>query len=188
MTAAGLLARHVAPAAPSEVATDAVALWASAQVTALGVEDSPDYGSPAWSALHATDPHRAVAIITAAEQWRRHTTREAWLDRLLDEDPERWFAYVTADANDYARSIVGDLARRPTQAELSARRAVRIQPRAVAATAGWPPIAIPGRTGWVRTLTRYGRQLDRPRLHQEPSLDPARHPRLPNGGCIDTAA
>ncbi len=188
MSAAGALARRVTPAAPPEVETDAVALWASSQVTALGVADSPDYGSPAWSALHATDPRRAVAIITAAEQWRRHTTREAWLDHLLDEDPERWFAYVTADANDYARGIVGDLARRPTQDELIARRAVRVRPHTVTATPGWPPIAIPGRPGWVRALPRNGRQVDRPRLHQEFSRDPARHPRLPNGGCIDSAA
>lgn len=188
MSATGTLARHVAPAAPSDVETDAVALWASAQVTALGVEDCPDYGSPAWSALHATDPRRAVAILTAAEQWRRHATREAWLDHLLDEDPNRWFAYVTADANDYARSIAGDLARRPTQDELAARRAVRVHPRTMAATPGWPPITIPGQPGWVRTLTHHGRPVDRPRLHQEPSRDPARHPRLPNGGRIDTAA
>lgn len=188
MSTAEAPARHVAPAAPTEVETDAVALWASSQVTALGVADAPDYGSPAWSALHATDPRRAVAIITAAEQWRRRATREAWLAQLLDEDPERWFAYVTADANDYARSIVGGLARRPTQDELRARRAVRARPHTVTATPGWPPIAIPGRPGWVRTLPRNGRQVDRPRLLQEPSRDPARHPRLPNGGCINTAA
>ncbi|MFE5534300.1 hypothetical protein ACFQ78_00950 [Streptomyces sp. NPDC056519] len=157
-------------------------------MTALSVEDSPDYGSPAWSALHATDPRRAVAIITAAEQWRRQATREAWLDCLLDEDPERWFAYVTADANDYARSIASDLARRSTQDELTARRDVRIPARHVVATPGWPPIAIPGRPGWVRSLTRHGRQLDHPRLDQEPSRDPARHPRLPNGGRVSAAA
>ncbi|MEU7581962.1 DUF2742 domain-containing protein [Streptomyces sp. NPDC041068] len=152
---------------------DQVALWVSAQVTALGVEDFPEYGSPAWCALRASDPGRAAAILTAAEQWRRHTAREAWLDHLLTHDPEQWFAHVTADANAYARTVVGGLARRPTQDELAARRRAPSAPaRPVTATQGWPPIAIPGRPGWVRTLTPDGRQLDRPRqLPQESPRD-----------------
>ncbi|WP_327156363.1 DUF2742 domain-containing protein [Streptomyces tubercidicus] len=160
------LSPRVPPAAPEAVAQDATALWASAQVTALDVDDFPEYGSPAWRALRATDPRRAVAVVTAAEQWRRHSAREAWLDRLLDEDPEQWFAIVTADANTYARSIAGDLARRPTHDELAARRAVRAQRREVVTAPGWPPVAIPGRPGWWRHYGPRGEQVDLP--HNQP--------------------
>lgn len=167
------------PAPPEEVAHDPVALWAAAQVTALGAGDAPAYGSRAWSALPATDTRRPVAILAAAEQWRRHTARETWLDHLLTADPERWFAAVTADANAYARTLAGGLARRPTLDELRARRsAVPARARAVVAAPGWPPVAVPGRPGWVRTLTPDARQLDRPRKHpQEPPRDlaPPRH-------------
>ncbi|MDH2393350.1 hypothetical protein QCN29_32220 [Streptomyces sp. HNM0663] len=161
------------PAPPEAVATDPVALWASAQATALGTGDAPAYGTPAWSALPAADPRRTVAILTAAEQWRRHTAREAWLDHLADTDPDEWFRIVTVDANAHARTIAGGLARRPTVAELDARRrASPAQARPVTATPRWPPVAIPGRPGWVRTLTPDGRQLDRPRNHpQEPPRD-----------------
>ncbi|MEV0438973.1 hypothetical protein AB0I84_09385 [Streptomyces spectabilis] len=167
------------PAPPETVATDAVALWASAQVTALGTGDAPAYGSPAWSALPAADARRTVAILTAAEQWRRHTAREAWLGHLADTEPDRWFATVTAGANAYARTIARGLARRPTLDELTARRTVRMPARAVTASPGWPPVAIPGRPGWVRTLAPDGRQLDRPRNPQESPRDlaPPRHTR-----------
>ncbi len=167
MAAPGALSARV-PATPPEVTRqDTVALWASAQVTTLDVADAPEYGSPAWCALRTTDPRRAAAIITAAEQWRRHASREAWLDHLLDEDPERWYAYVTADANAYARHIAPALARRPTHAELTARRAVRAQAREVAAAPGWPPVAIPGRPGWWRHLGPRGEPLDLPHNHPQ---------------------
>lgn len=165
--ASGALSPRIAAAAPDAVEQDAVALWASAQVTALDVEDFPEYGSPAWRALRATDPRRAAALITAAEQWRRRTAREAWLDELLDKDPERWFSIVTAQADDYARSIAGGLARRPTHDELAARRTVRAQAREVVATPGWPPVAIPGRPGWWRHYGPHGRQLDLPHNHRQ---------------------
>ncbi|MFE3635811.1 DUF2742 domain-containing protein [Streptomyces sp. NPDC059168] len=129
-------------------------------MTTLDVADAPEYGSPAWCALRSTDPRRAAAIITAAEQWRRHASREAWLNHLLDEDPERWYAYVTADADAYARSIASALARRPTHDELAARRAQRKAARAVVAAPGWPPVAIPGRPGWRRHRGPRGEQLD----------------------------
>lgn len=141
---------------------DVTALWASAQVTALDVENFPDYGSAAWLALRATDPRRAAAILTAAEQWRRHTEREAWLDQLLDEDPERWYRIVTADAEAYARRVAPSIARRPTHAEVQARRTKAPAARAVVATPGWPPIAIPGRPGWYRHCGPNGEQIDRP--------------------------
>ncbi|QRX90846.1 hypothetical protein [Streptomyces noursei] len=157
---------RLTPAPPETTAHDPVALWASAQVTALNVGGAPEYGGPAWCALRASDPRRSVAILTAAEQWRRHTAREAWLDHLLNHDPERWFAYVTADANDHARTITRDLARRPTHDELAARRAVHAPAREVVATPGWPPVAVPGRPGWWRHVGPRGEQLDL--LHNHP--------------------
>ncbi|GAA2407349.1 hypothetical protein GCM10010420_39300 [Streptomyces glaucosporus] len=141
---------------------DPTALWASAQVTALlgeQNEPAPEYGSPAWARLRAADPRRAAAIITAAEQWRRHTARTAWLDQLLEEDPERWFAVVTADADDQARRLAPMLARRPTNTEQAFRR--RYGPvRPVRAVPGWP-VAIPGRPGWWRHCID-GQQTDLP--------------------------
>ncbi|MFE6742321.1 hypothetical protein [Streptomyces tubercidicus] len=133
-------------------------------------DEAPAYGSPAWRALPSTDPRRAVALITSAEQWRRHTARETWLDHLADEDPEEWFRIVTADANAYARRIAPTLARRPTHAEVTARRAVRMQPREVVASPGWPPVAIPGRPGWWRHHGPRGEQLDLP--HNRPQETP----------------
>lgn len=123
-------------------------VWAEEQVTALLPEpvDVPEYGSAAWLQLPAGDPRKAAAIITAAELWRRDRAREAWLDQLADDDPDQWFQIVTADANAYARSIAGDLARRLTNAELKARRQHR-PPHKLHATPGWPPIAIPGQPG-----------------------------------------
>ncbi len=164
----------VEPAPPEATRHDPVALWASAQVTALNVADVPEYGSPAWSALRATDLRRAAAIVTAAEHWRRHAAREAWLDCLLVDDPERWFAYVTADANAYASTIAPALARRPTHDELAARRARRTQTRPIAASAGWPPIAVPGRAGWWRHYGPRGKQIDLPHNHpqERPHCDP----------------
>ncbi|MFI5805795.1 hypothetical protein [Streptomyces sp. NPDC051561] len=155
-------AREMQSPGNPDPAQDPVALWASAQVTTLGAVDCPEYGSPAWSALRAADPRRAAAIITAAEQWRRHNAREAWLDHLLIEDPERWFAHVTAEANAYAARIAPALARRPTFDELAARRSAQVEPREVVAAAGWPPVAIPGRPGYWRHRGAHGAQLDLP--------------------------
>ncbi|MFJ9536632.1 hypothetical protein ACIRPX_05175 [Streptomyces sp. NPDC101225] len=143
-------------------AGDVTALWASAQVTALNVHDFPQYGSPAWLALKADDPARAAAIITAAEQWRRHNAREQWLDRLLDSHPTAWYRVVTAEADREARRILPKLARRPTIAEIKARNP-RPVPRPVVATPGWPPVALPGRPGWYRHCGPDGEQTDRPR-------------------------
>lgn len=134
-------------------------------MTALDVKGFPGYGSLPWRKLRASDPRRAAALITAAEQWRRHTAREAWLDALLDEDPEEWFRLVTADADAEARRIAPALARRPTHDELSARRALRTRARPVVASPGWTPVAIPGRPGWWRHLGPRGEQLDLPHRH-----------------------
>lgn len=140
--------------------SDPVALWASSQVTALGVTEWPPYGAPAWRALLADDPRKAAAIIEAAEQWRRHRAEVDHLDRLLVDDPDEWFRQVTADADAEARRILPALAKRPTAAELRAR-ARHQPPRPVVATPGWPPVAIPGRPGYRRHHVN-GRQLDLP--------------------------
>ncbi len=151
-------------------ADDPVALWASAQVTRLldgrdENEVTPVYGSVAWQQLRANDPHRAAAIITAAEEWRRHRVHEQWLDGLLDTDPEQWFRYVTAEADAAARKILPALARRPTMEELRAR-ARSVPPRPVRASPGWPPVVLPGRPGWRRHLVN-GQQVDLPDKAQE---------------------
>lgn len=156
---------------PAVPADDPVALWASANVTSLlnGREESestPEYGSAAWQQLRGSDPHRAAAIITAAEQWRRQRVCQEWLDQLLDENPKEWFRIVTADADAHARKILPALAKRPTVAELKARTAKRQPPRTVVATPGWPPVAIPGRPGWSRRLVD-GQQVDLPDKAQE---------------------
>ncbi|MFB6620335.1 hypothetical protein ACIGFK_07430 [Streptomyces sp. NPDC085524] len=178
------------PQPPEAVVHDAVALWASAQATALGGGDAPAYGDPAWRALAAADPRRTVAILAAAEQWRRHAAREAWLDHLLSTDPDRWYAVVTADANAHARTITGDLARRPTLAELRARRERAEPARAcpVAASPGWPPVAVPGRPGSWRHRLADGRQADLAHNQpQEPPRDHAPH-RTRTGGRSTGAA
>jgi hypothetical protein len=146
-------------------ATDAVALWAAAQVNALGVTDWPPYGGPAWRALLFTDPRKAAAIFEAAEQWRQHRAEVDELDRLLTDDPEEWWRRVTADADAEARRVLPTLAKRPTAAEIRARASHR-PPRPVTATAGWPPVAIPGRPGWYRHRGPNGEQTDLPTLRK----------------------
>ncbi|MFE7237908.1 hypothetical protein [Streptomyces sp. NPDC057580] len=151
---------------PRPAELDAVALWTSAQVTALGVETWPIYGGDAWRALLADDPRKAAAIFEAAEQWRQHRAEADELDRLLSDDPEEWYRRVTADANAEARRIAPALAKRPTAAEIRARAGHR-PPQPVTATPGWPPVTIPGRPGWHRHLID-GRQVDLPtNQHQE---------------------
>jgi hypothetical protein len=156
-----------APAVP-DPANDHTALWAEQQIATLGVNASPEYGSPAWLALRANDPRRAAAIIEAAEKWRRQQAREQWLDELLERDPEQWYRHVTADANTEAKRVVRAerLSTRPTAVELARRRTYG-EPRPVVATPGWTPVAIPGRPGWWRHCLGDGRQLDLPHNRQE---------------------
>lgn len=154
---------------------DVTGLWASARVTELldGVDvEPPTYGSSAWLELPGGDPRRPAALITAAEQWRRLEAERARLDQLAEDDPDAWFAEVTAEADNAARRLARrlELSRRPTVAELERRRTHR-EPREVVATPGWPPVAIPGRPGWWRHCID-GRQVDLPRRephvqHQE---------------------
>ncbi|MGC9543613.1 DUF2742 domain-containing protein [Streptomyces sp. UG1] len=142
---------------------DVAELWAQAQVTSLldSVDgEPPPYGSLAWLRLAPGDPRKVAAIITAAEEHRRHADEEARLERLAEEDPEAYRREIYADANAYAARLAPELARRPTAEEIR-RRSVRGPAREVTATAGWPPVAIPGRPGWYRHLVD-GHQVDLP--------------------------
>lgn len=128
---------------------DPVALWASARVTQLldGQDPKarpPKYGSAIWQRLRGDDPQKAAAVITAAEMWRRYGDEEELLT---------WIG----EAHQQART---PLSSRKTRAELD--EAARANPATpVRATAGWPPVAVPGRPGWSRHLVD-GRQVDRP--------------------------
>lgn len=158
----GTAAFSVAPsgATPGEVA----ALWAAAQVTNLMgalADPPPAYGSLEWLRLVPGDPRKVAAIITAAEEYRRHADEEARLDRLAEEDPEAYRREIYADANAYAARIAPGIARRPTVDELRRAATSRASVRQVLATAGWPPVAVPGRPGWYRHLVD-GRQVDFP--------------------------
>lgn len=143
---------------PGEVA----ALWASAQITSLIItgEEPPLYGSLAWLHLAPGDPRKVAALITAAEEYRQYADEEARLDRLAEEDPEAYRREVYAEANAYAASIARNVALRHTAEEIR-RRAAGGPAHVVVATAGWPPVALPGRPGWYRHLVD-GRQADRP--------------------------
>ncbi|MEU0253277.1 hypothetical protein ABZ299_12375 [Streptomyces sp. NPDC006184] len=149
------------PAPPRGDYPDAVALWASARVTELlgGHADPPPYGSPEWRQLPGSDPRKGAAVITAAEMWRRHghdnlsviEAAEMW--RRYGDDVLTWFKEASAPH--------APIAERKTVAELDAL-AKPTPARPVQATAGWPPVAIPGRAGWYRGLVN-GRQVDMPK-------------------------
>lgn len=162
---------------PDASAGDVTQIWAEQQFAALGVGDAeyPEYGSPAWVKLRVEDPRRAAAIIEAAELYRRSRARTAWLDQLAEDDPDRWFALITADAEVKARQTLRELrvASHPTHAELAKRRAQYGPVREVKATPGWPPVTIPGRPGWRRHLID-GQQVDMPsNAHQNGQEIPA---------------
>ncbi|MEV6116643.1 hypothetical protein AB0L59_30250 [Streptomyces sp. NPDC052109] len=147
--------------APSRGETlDAVALWASARVTELLGEDetpTPAYGSPKWQQLPGADPHKAAAMITAAELWRRHGHD----DMSVIEAADLWRKYCSDELLTWFREASAThapLASRKTIAELDALAKPK-PAHPVQATAGWPPVAIPGRPGWYRHLVN-GRQVD----------------------------
>lgn len=127
--------------------TDPVALWAEAQITALDAGDLPRYGSRAWAELPADDPRRVGAILTAAEQWRRQQREHRRLDALMEEDPEVWYAETFADARKQAARLVPAIAAMRTARDVKNLRAKGSPVRELRATAGWPPVAIPGQPG-----------------------------------------
>lgn len=115
--------------------TDVVALWAEARCRYLA-EDFPEYGTPAWLALHPDDPRRFAAVIDAAEKWRKYGDEEALL---------QWFREASKRHE--------SLAVRRTIAELDAE-AARARARAadmwarkrdqITDTPRWPQAADPG--------------------------------------------
>jgi len=132
---------------PGVDAGEAAGLWAEAQITALVPQGHiPEYGSPDWLALAPADPRRTAAVITAAEQWRRHV-------HLLS-NPAEWFRQATKDADDHARRVIRqlNLARLDSYAQLAEKR--QPQPaHELKATKGWPPIRIPGGNGRYLTYS-----------------------------------
>ena len=132
---------------PAPAATDAVALWASAR-SLYAADDFPPYSSPAWRSLPPDEPRRYAAVLEAAELWRRYQAERQRLDRLAETDPDAWFTEVTREANVIARRAIVrlNLAARPTPAELALARQA-LPPHRLLATAGWPPIAVPGHPG-----------------------------------------
>jgi hypothetical protein len=104
----------------------------------------PKYGSITWQRLRGDDPMKVAATITAAEMWRKYGDEEALLS---------WFRE--------AQQTRTPLAGRKTLAELN--EAARPKPAVpVQATAGWPPVAIPGQPGWYRHCGPGGEQRDLP--------------------------
>ncbi|MEU1556771.1 hypothetical protein ABZ517_29290 [Streptomyces scabiei] len=122
------------------------ALWANAHVTELLGDDTtppPRYGTREWQQLPSSAPHKAAAVITAAEMWRKYGD---------EEDLLAWFRDASRNRD--------PLASRRTLAELDA--AAKAKPAwPVQAADGWPPVVIPGRPGWRRHLVD-GRQVDLP--------------------------
>lgn len=112
-------------------------MWATARI-AWAEKDFPAYGSTAWAALTPDDPKRLASALHAAEMWRRYGDEDALL---------AWFRDSTN------RGPITLNQRQPYRPN---------PPRPVQATAGWPPVAVPGKPGWVRTLDADGRQVDMP--------------------------
>ncbi|PBC77595.1 hypothetical protein BX265_2346 [Streptomyces sp. TLI_235] len=151
--------------------------WEAQQLAALASThdgNAPGYGSPEWLRLGAKDPQRAEALLRAASDWRK---AKAGLPEQIVRDTEQDIAvgetlrvalYAEWDAADEAewKILVSDVrswANKPTAVERSTERQARQAAHAhtVRASAGWPPIAIPGRPGWRRHLVD-GRQVDVP--------------------------
>lgn len=137
---------------------DPAALWAEAQMAALNVKKWPPYGSAEWLRMEPTDPRRAAAVVEALELHRRSAAYRAWLNTLDDGD---WYAEVFGDARAQAARLCKELGRMRTYRELRDERAKPGPVHQLKATAGWPPVAIPGRPGWYRRLID-GRQVDLP--------------------------
>ncbi|SBV00561.1 Protein of unknown function (DUF2742) [Streptomyces sp. Ncost-T6T-1] len=130
-------------------AGDVTALRAEMQVAALRVDDWPPYGSPAWLRLDPKDPRAYAATLEAAELHRRADAERRRLDWLMDNDPVEWWREITADANAYAGRQGHVIAARRTAEEIRTARdnANNRPPHQLRATAGWPPVAVPGQPG-----------------------------------------
>lgn len=119
----------------SEVDPDALTeLWANAKI-AWAARDFPKYGSDAWRALTPDDPRRLAGALEASEMWRKYGDEEALI---------QWFREASQ-----ARPSIAD---RRIRAELD-EAAKPKPPHQLRATAGWPPIAVPGKPGTYLTYT-----------------------------------
>lgn len=122
-------------AEPEDGGADALTeLWANAKI-AWSAHDFPKYGSPAWIALTPDDPRRLAGALEAAEMWRKYGDEEelaSWLQRL---------------------GRMPNLFDNRSRAELD-EAAKPKPPHQLQATAGWPPIAVPGQPGAYLTYTQ----------------------------------
>ncbi|QFZ78828.1 hypothetical protein GFH48_18970 [Streptomyces fagopyri] len=100
---------------------------------AWSTRDFPKYASPAWIALHPDDPKRLAGALEAAESWRKYGDEEALIQWLREASHSR-----------------PSVAERRTRAELDAAAVPKL-PHQLRATAGWPPIAVPGKPGQYLT-------------------------------------
>ncbi|MFE4517865.1 hypothetical protein ACFRMQ_27165 [Kitasatospora sp. NPDC056783] len=139
----------------------------------------PDYGSPAFAALPPADPRREAALITAAEAWRQQaeTAPEFIHTGLRNElviGEQARAEWVAEDEASWKRLVrtVRAWSNHPTALELAEQRsrAAEAARRAVSASPGWPPVAIPGRPGWHRHRLPDGRQVDLPDTTTVPQL------------------
>ena len=117
-------ALHSVP--PDASAGEVTHLRACAQITALRVEDWPEYGSLPWLQLPASAPEVYAATLEAAERHRMH------VERLYADAPQQALNTLQTAAEARATAI-GTMRDRP--------------PHKLTATPGWPPIAVPGRPG-----------------------------------------
>lgn len=124
---------HVTPGHMTEIR-------AESQIVALGVTTWPAYGSAEWLRLDPAGPHCYAATLEAAEQYRRQ-----------DVDPDlpvaEWYAAVFGDARATAARLIAATRQIRTMREIREARARPRPARQLKATAGWPPIAIPGQPG-----------------------------------------
>jgi hypothetical protein len=113
---------------PAAVDPDVMtALWADAKI-AWAARDFPKYGSREWIALTPDDPRRLAGALEAAEMWRKYGDEEelvAWLKNL---------------------GRTPNLIEHRSRAELD-QAAKPKPPHQLQATAGWPPVRIPGQPG-----------------------------------------
>lgn len=116
------------PEPPAVDPGDFAQLWADARASYFA-GGFPKYASPEWRALHPDDPKRLAGALQAAEMWRKYGDEEALVEWLRTASLSR-----------------PSLAERRTRAELD-EAAKPKPPHQLQATAGWPPIAVPGQPG-----------------------------------------
>ncbi|MEU5112012.1 hypothetical protein AB0G64_10965 [Streptomyces longwoodensis] len=100
----------------------------------------PKYGTREWQQTPGNDPRRTVALIEAAEMWRRYGDEDdllAWFQQAHTARPPLSSGKTVAELPDVPKRVA----------------------RPVVATEGWPPVALPGRPGWYRRIVN-GRQVD----------------------------